>query len=73
LLQIGNKVRAKAGDNKGSTGKVIGTIPLLNSNPLKMAAMLRELANQGKELIYTVKLDNGSLDSFEETELEVLS
>ena len=73
MLQIGSKVRAKAGDNKGRTGSIVGTIPLLNSNPLKSAATLRELANQGRELVYTVKFDNGNLDSFEESELDVTS
>lgn len=72
MLQIGGKVRAKAGDNKGNIGKVIGSVPLLNSNPLKMMAMERELAAQGRQIIWTVKFDNGNLDSFEEAELEII-
>jgi hypothetical protein len=73
LLQIGSKVRAKSGDNKGRTGNIVGTIPLLNSNPIKMQETLRELSKQGRALVYTVKFDNGNLDSFEENEVDVIS
>lgn len=72
MLQIGNKVRAKSGDNKGNSGKIIGSVPLLSSNPLKMMETQRELAKQGREILWTVRFDNGNLDSFEEAELETL-
>ena len=73
MLQIGNKVRAKAGDNKGRVGNVIGSIPLLNPNLIKMLAMEREMASQGRSIIWTVKFENGNFDSFEESELEPVS
>lgn len=74
MLQIGNKVRATAGENKGRIGNVVGSIPLLNpKNPIKMMATQRTMASQGRSIIWTVKFDNGNLDSFEETELEPVS
>jgi len=73
LLQIGNKVRAKAGENKGRVGNVVGSIPLLNPNPIKMMATEREMASQGRSIIWTIKFENGNVDSFEEGELEVVS
>ena len=72
MLQIGNKVRAKAGDNKGRVGNVVGSIPLLNPNPIKMMATEREMASQGRSIIWTVKFENGNVDSFEENELDTV-
>ncbi len=73
MLQIGAKVKAKSGDNKGSVGKVIGSVPLLSSNLIKLMETQRELAEQGRQIIWTVRFDNGNLDSFEEAELESIS
>jgi len=66
-------VRAKAGENKGRVGNVVGSIPLLNPNPIKMMATEREMASQGRSIIWTIKFENGNVDSFEEGELEVVS